>query len=186
VRKMVPRANSCFPGMVADESAKEYCDEELFGGYMPLSGRELPYARYGTADMLTEERNSQGWERKGGKVGGGPNNGIEAVLGVRYKSQRRAQPIQPTPPQLRRPSQGRRQASIRRCKYHRATRGQFAIPALCSYPLSSFPVSPCVQTCAHCSYGLAINLMRNSFHYYQHVQHIYIYGPRERMGCCGF
>jgi hypothetical protein len=51
--------------MVVEESTKEYCDEELFGGYMygvaPLFGRGLSYARYGTADMvdsLLEERNS--------------------------------------------------------------------------------------------------------------------------------
>lgn len=34
VREIGPGANSCFPGMVAEESAKEYCDEELLGGYM--------------------------------------------------------------------------------------------------------------------------------------------------------
>jgi hypothetical protein len=31
---MGPGANSCLPGMVVEESTKEYCDEELFGGYM--------------------------------------------------------------------------------------------------------------------------------------------------------
>lgn len=53
--------------MVVEESAKEYCDEELFGGYMygaaPIFGRGFSYARYGTADMvdsLLEEGNSQG------------------------------------------------------------------------------------------------------------------------------
>ena len=30
---MGPGANSFFPGMVVEVSAKEYCDEALFGGY---------------------------------------------------------------------------------------------------------------------------------------------------------
>jgi hypothetical protein len=34
VREIEPGANSCFPGMVVEESAKEYCNEELLGGYM--------------------------------------------------------------------------------------------------------------------------------------------------------
>ena len=51
VREVWSRENSCFPGIVVEESAKEYCDEGLFGGYMygvdPTWGRGLPYARYG-------------------------------------------------------------------------------------------------------------------------------------------
>lgn len=46
VREMGTGANSCFPGIIVEESAKEYCDEEWSGGYMygvsPIFG--LPYA----------------------------------------------------------------------------------------------------------------------------------------------
>jgi hypothetical protein len=59
--------------MVVEESAKEYCDEELFGGYIygfvPTLGRGSPYARYGV-DMINGFGGKKGIVKGRGRKGG--------------------------------------------------------------------------------------------------------------------